>query len=87
MGSLKIGAPGPDFNLPGVDGKTYSLDSFRDKKAVVVIVSCNHCPTVIDYEDRMVRIQADYAGKGVALVAINPNNEKNYPADSFDKMV
>jgi peroxiredoxin len=87
MASLKIGAKGPDFNLPGVDGKTYSLDSFRDKKAVVVIISCNHCPVVIDYEDRMVRIQADYAGKGVALVAINPNNEVTHPDDSFDKMV
>ena len=87
MASLKIGAKGPDFSLPGVNGKTYSLDSFKDKKAVVVIISCNHCPTVIDYEDRMIQIQADCAGKGVALVAINPNNEATHPTDSFDHMV
>jgi peroxiredoxin len=86
MNRLKIGDVAPDFNLPGVDGKNYSLSSFADKKAVVVIFSCNHCPYVIAYEDRMIAIQRDYADKGVALVAINPNDDVKYPADSFDKM-
>lgn len=85
---LQIGDTAPDFNnLPCVDGKNYSLSSFDDKKAVVVIFSCNHCPYVIAYEDRMIDIQKDYADKGVAFVAINPNDDKKYPADSFDKMV
>lgn len=84
--ALRIGSKGPDFDLPGVDGKRYSLSSFADKKAVVVIISCNHCPTVVAYEDRMIAIQRDYEEKGVALVAINPNDEVRYPADSFEQM-
>ena len=53
----------------------------------MVVVSCNHCPTVVAYEDRMVQIQRDYAGKGVGLVAINPNDDKKYPEDSYQEMV
>jgi peroxiredoxin len=86
-GKLKIGDKGLDFNLPGVDGKKYSLGSFRDKKAVAVIFTCNHCPYAKAYEDRLVAAQRDYASKGVALVAINSNEDKNYPDDSFDNMV
>ena len=84
--ALKVGGKGPDFDLPGVDGKNHSLASFVDKKAVVVLISCNHCPTVVAYEDRMVAIQREYKEKGVALVAINPNDEVRYPADSFENM-
>ena len=51
--NLKIGSPAPNFNLPGVDGKEYSLDSFKDKQALIIIFSCNHCPYVQAYEGRM----------------------------------
>ncbi len=84
---LPLGSPAVDFGLKGVDGKTYSLDSFSDKKALVVVFSCNHCPYVRDYEPRMVQLQRDYQAKGVALVAINSNDETNYPEDSFPNMV
>jgi peroxiredoxin len=85
--TLGLGAPAPDFDLPGVDGKNYSLGSFKDKPVLVVIFSCNHCPYVKAYEDRMVSIQRDYAGKGVQFVAINSNDDKAYPEDSFPEMV
>ena len=85
--ALRIGSEGVDFDLRGVDGERYSLSSFADKKAVVVIISCNHCPTVVAYEDRMIAIQKDYEDRGVALVAINPNDEVNYPSDSLENMV
>jgi peroxiredoxin len=85
--TLSIGSKIPSFSLPGVDGKEYSLDSFADKKALVVIFSCNHCPYVQAYEDRMVAIQRDYQDKGISLVAINSNETKNYPTDSFEHMV
>lgn len=85
--TLSIGSIAPAFSLPGVDGKEYTLESFADKKALVVIFSCNHCPYVQKYEDRMVAIQRDYENKGVALVAINSNETKNYPTDSFEHMV
>lgn len=84
--NLKIGSPAPDFNLAGVDGKNYSLKSFSDKKALIIIFSCNHCPYVQAYEDRIRKIQSDYASKGVSIVAINSNEDKGYPEDSFDNM-
>lgn len=76
-----------DFNLPGVDGKSHSLADLKDKKAVIVIFSCNHCPYVQAYDDRIIEIQKDYAPKGVQVVAINSNEADNYPEDSFDNMV
>ena len=84
---LPLGSAAVDFQLKGVDGKTHSLQSFNDKKAVVVVFSCNHCPYGRDYEDRMVQLQHDYAPKGVTLVAINSNDETNYPEDSFQNMI
>ena len=84
--TLKLGSKLPDFNLPSTDGKNYSVDSFADKKALIVIFSCNHCPYVIAYEERMKQIQEDYSLKGVAIVAINSNDDKEYPDDSFENM-
>jgi len=84
---MPVGTSAPPFSLPGVDGKTWSLDSFADAELLVVVFTCNHCPYAIASEDRLLEIQADYADKGVQLVAINPNDAVNYPADSFDKMV
>ena len=85
-GQLSIGDKGIDFDLPGVDGKNHSLGTFNDKKAVVVTFTCNHCPYAKAYEDRLVAVQSDYESKGVALVAINANEDKNYPDDGFDHM-
>ena len=84
--AISVGAKAPDFNLPGVDGQDHSLSSFADKRAVVVIFRCNHCPYVVANEDRVIELQADYANRGVQLVAINPNDEVKYPADSFEAM-
>ncbi|MBI2068341.1 MAG: thioredoxin family protein [Deltaproteobacteria bacterium] len=84
---LKFGDPAPDFSLVGVDGRIYSLASFKDKKILVVMFTCNHCPYVQAYEGRMITIQKDYADKGVQLIAINSNDTKNYPEDSLEKMI
>ena len=84
---LKIGDKAPDFNLPGVDGKAYSLNEFKGKKILVVVFMCNHCPYVQAYIERMKAIQSDFGVKGVQIVGINSNDEVNYPDDSFDKMV
>jgi peroxiredoxin len=85
---IPLGAPAPDFrDLPGVDGKQYSLGDFKGKKALVVVFSCNHCPYVQAYEDRINAIARDYAPKDVALIAINANDIRAYPDDSFDEMV
>jgi len=85
--TLQIGQPAPDFNLKGVDGKSYSLSSFKDAKLLIVLFSCNHCPFVIGSEDRMIKFYDDYKNKGVAMIAINSNETDNHPGDSFEHMV
>ena len=84
---LKIGDVAPDFDLAGVDGNEHSLADFKDKKVVVVIFSCNHCPYVQAYEDRIISLQEEFKGKEVIFIAINSNDDRNYPEDSFDNMV
>jgi len=84
---LPIGEKAPDFSLPGVDGNTHSLRNFPDKPVLVVMFTCNHCPYVQAYEDRLIAIQKDYADRGVQLLAINANETRNYPEDDFPHMV
>jgi len=84
--TLQIGQSAPDFDLPGVDDKRYALASFKDAPVIVVAFWCNHCPYVIGSEDRMKRFVADYAPRGVAVVAINSNETENHPGDSFERM-
>ncbi len=92
---LAINSPAPDFSLPGVDGKNHALHDYDSSKILVVLFTCNHCPTAQAYETRIKQMYADYKDKGVALVAINPNNpqavrldELGYTdlSDSFDEM-
>jgi thiol-disulfide isomerase/thioredoxin len=82
--TLPIGSVAPDFNLPGTDGKDYSLASFADSKILVVIFTCNHCPTAQSYEDRMIKLKADYADKSVSVVAIMPNDPLAIRLDELD---
>ncbi len=72
--TLEIGADAPDFRLPGIDGKTYTLKDFADAKVLFVIFTCNHCPTAQAYEGRLAKLVKDYRDKGVAVVAISPND-------------
>ena len=85
---LKIGSQLPGFkNLTATDGKTYSSEQFGDKKGIVVVFTCNHCPYVQAYEVRMMEFQRKYGSKGIQLISINSNETENYPEDSFDEMV
>ena len=84
--TLQLNHPAPDFNLPGVDGKRYSLASFKDAKLLVVCFSCNHCPYVVGSEERMIAFARDYAPRGVAMIAINSNETEGHPTDSFEHM-
>lgn len=81
--TLAIGAAAPDFQLPGVDGKDYALKTFADAKLLLVIFTCNHCPTANAYEKRIIDLHADYKAKGVALVAISPNDPKAVRLDEL----
>src|SRR6266576_4684356 len=93
--TLPLGASAPDFNLPGVDGRNWSLKGFAAAKVLVVIFTCNHCPSAQYYEDRIKQLVTDYKSKGVAVVGIMPNDPKSVRldelgwtdlSDSFDEM-
>lgn len=86
MTNLRPGDQAIPFDLPGVDDSQHALADYANNEAVAVIFSCNHCPYVRAWEDRMVQIQADYADKGVQLIAINANDATKYPDDSFPRM-
>ncbi len=81
--TLEIGAKAPDFRLPGVDGKTHRLAEFDKAKVLVIVFTCNHCPTAQAYEERIKQLAADYKDKGVALVAISPNDPKAVRLDEL----
>jgi peroxiredoxin len=86
MAKIEIGDKAIPFTLPGVDDKEHALSDYQDAEAMAIIFSCNHCPYVRAWEDRMVQIQADYADRGVQFLAINSNDVRRYPEDSFPKM-
>jgi peroxiredoxin len=83
---MKRGDKAISFDLVGVDDRHHALSDYAGKQALVVMFSCNHCPYVRAWEDRMVQIQADYADRGVQLVAINANDAVTHPDDSFPAM-
>lgn len=86
MAALELGGKAIEFSLPATDGKTYSLDQFTEYAVLGVIFSCNHCPYVQAWEERMVKIQSDYEARGVQLITINANDAEKYPSDNFEAM-
>ncbi|WP_276501517.1 redoxin family protein [Terrimonas pollutisoli] len=93
--TLPIGSIAPDFKLKGIDSKTYSLASFSKYNLLVVIFTCNHCPTAQAYEDRIIELAKNYTPRNVGIVAVSPNDpaavrldELGYTdmSDSFEEM-
>lgn len=93
--TLAVGSPAPDFALPGIDGQTHHLKDYDSAKVLAIVFTCNHCPTAQLYEGRIKKLADDYRGKGVTLIAIQPNNpnairldELGYTdvSDSFEDM-
>ncbi len=84
--TIPFGSPAPDFSLPGIDGKTYSLASFADKKILAAVFMCNHCPYVQACWGRLIALQNEFGSRGVQLIGINSNDDSSYPEDSFEKM-
>jgi len=78
--------PAPDFCLPGVDGRSWSLDDCMGEKGLLVMFICNHCPYVQAVLDRIVRDTDDLATLGIPSVAIMSNDTQAYPADNFEHM-
>jgi peroxiredoxin len=81
--SLPLGSLAPGFSLPGVDGRTYTLQDFAKARILVLVFTCNHCPTAQYYEERLKELATDYKGKGVTVVAIMPNDPKSVRLDEL----
>ena len=93
--TLALGSPAPAFSLMGIDGKVHTLADYSKSKVLVIVFTCNHCPTAQLYESRIKKLASDYRNKNVTLVAIQPNNpdairldELGYTdvSDSFEDM-
>lgn len=90
---IKLGVEAPPFDLPAANpevdlkgGANRTLEDFADADVLVVVFTCNHCPYAKHVEMPMIRMAREYAGKGVAFVAISSNDPKQYPDDSFESM-
>lgn len=83
LADLKIGDPAPDFSLPGIDGKTWTLADFKEGNVLVVFFTSNHCPTSHGAADRIKSFLDDYRSKGMAFVAINPNHPEGLSIDEL----
>jgi peroxiredoxin len=81
---LALGSPAPDFDLPGVDGKNHKLADYSSSPVLVVVFACNHCPISQMYEVRVAKLAADYKDRGVAVVAIQPNDPQAIRIDELD---
>jgi peroxiredoxin len=79
-------APKTDVKMEGIDGKKVSIEDLAGEKGTLVMFSCNHCPWVVKWEDRIAELGNAYPDKGIGWVVINSNDIEKYPADSMDKM-
>ncbi|NJL93473.1 MAG: thioredoxin family protein [Anaerolineae bacterium] len=86
VSNLKIGDSALDFELRGVDGLLHRLADYADKPALAVIFTCNHCPYVLAWEDRLMALQNEFAWQGFQIVTINANDAIKYPTDDFASM-
>ncbi|MBK1877741.1 redoxin domain-containing protein [Pelagicoccus mobilis] len=80
---LELGSDAPEFNLPGVDGKDWKLSDFANSDLLLVVFTCNHCPTAQYYEERIKKLRTDYSEKDLALVAISPNDPASVRLDEL----
>lgn len=81
-----IGDTATDFKLKNIDDKMVSLEGYKEAKGFIVVFTCNHCPYSVAYEDRIIELDKKFKIKGYPVIAINPNNPKAYPSDSFNEM-
>jgi len=83
---LKKGSLAPTFSLKGIDEKNHSLEEWKEKKALLIIFMCNHCPYVVPKVSKLAELQERYGAKGLQIVGINSNETEDYPEDSFENM-
>jgi peroxiredoxin len=81
---LELGSPAPGFSLPGVDGQLHKLSDYAASPVLVIVFMCNHCPIASLYENRIQKLADEYGPKGVAVVAIQPNDPEAIRVDELD---
>ncbi len=83
---VELGTDCPDFTLPAVDGKTYSLKDFQKGKPLVIMFICNHCPYVQAIEDRLIQLGVDLKAHNIPVIGICSNDAESHPEDSFENL-
>ena len=86
VNGYEVGDIATDFKLKNIDGNMVSLSDYKDAKGFIITFTCNTCPYAVLYEDRIIALDKKYASKGYPVIAINPNNPKTKPGDSFEEM-
>ena len=81
-----FGRPAVDFDLPGTDGRRYTLADCRGPNGLLVMFICNHCPYVQAVRDRLIRDVAELREHGIGAVAISANDPEQFPEDDFEHM-
>ena len=81
-----FGWKAPDFDLPGIDDRNYTLTDVQGENGTLVLFLCNHCPFVKAIIDRIVRDVSELSTFGIKSAAIMPNDVTSHPADSFENM-
>ncbi|WP_210488291.1 thioredoxin family protein [Rufibacter aurantiacus] len=85
-GGYQVGDSASDFKLKNVNGQMVSLRDQKEAKGFIVTFTCNTCPYAKLYEDRLIQLHKKYAAKGYPVIAINPNDVKVSPDDSYAQM-
>lgn len=83
---LELGTVAPPFSLPDTQGRTVSLEDFKDAGALLVVFMCNHCPYVKHIRDALAALAREYRPRGLAMVGISANDAEKYPDDSPQNM-
>lgn len=83
---LPLGTPASDFNLQGIDDQNHHLHQYKNAKVLVIVFTCNHCPYAQAVWPRLIALQQKYGQQQVQFIAINANENPDYPDDSFEKM-
>jgi peroxiredoxin len=83
---MTVGTSAETFELPDTAGVIHRLEDRRGAPATVLVFTCNHCPYALAWHDRIAAVATDYAGRGVEVLCISPNDADRYPADSLDAM-
>ena len=83
---MKLGSSLFKFSLKGTNNRTYNNYTFADRTALVIVITCNHCPYARAYWSRLIKLYNKFEEDNLGILAINSNDAKTYPADSFSAM-